>query len=307
MPIQSQRDFSAARAKSVRTAGTLHAPRAFASLSRQWLCLAAVGGAAAFAALPVQQAAAQAAAPTAQTAPSGTLTIPAAPAAQRTPAFPGALPRGAGGTAGSGAGSANAQAAPIDPLAVARELTGAEPLMPARGIGQTSYWTANRDWLLPVLIVAVLALAGIALYLRKRARRPVPVDQTARALRRIEDAAAESDDKHFASAVSDAVRQYLEARFHLRAPEQTTEEFLTDVRAARRLPVPAIGLLATLLELADLAKFARHGLGAQQRGQMSQCARELINLLSAPAATQPATGTPQPQQQQQQDAAEKSA
>lgn len=58
--------------------------------------------------------------------------------------------------------------------------------------------------------------------------------------------------------LSAIVRRYLEDRFHLRAPEMTTEEFLSAVASDGRLIAPHRRLLAEFLSQADLVKFARH-------------------------------------------------
>jgi hypothetical protein len=57
--------------------------------------------------------------------------------------------------------------------------------------------------------------------------------------------------------VSAIVRRYLEARFRLHAPEQTTEEFLRDVSSAEALSFQHQKLVANFLDQCDLVKFAR--------------------------------------------------
>lgn len=58
--------------------------------------------------------------------------------------------------------------------------------------------------------------------------------------------------------LSSIVRQYLEERFQLRAPEMTTEEFLSAAANDSRLVPPQRRLMAEFLSQADLVKFARH-------------------------------------------------
>ena len=50
---------------------------------------------------------------------------------------------------------------------------------------------------------------------------------------------------------------YLENRFSLRAPEQTTEEFLESVTHGDALEVRFVNLLKEFLERSDLVKFAK--------------------------------------------------
>ncbi len=65
--------------------------------------------------------------------------------------------------------------------------------------------------------------------------------------------------KEYYSRVSNAARHYLENRFGLRAPEQTTEEFLYDMASTNHLTVPQQDLVGEFLNECDLVKFARYG------------------------------------------------
>ena len=60
--------------------------------------------------------------------------------------------------------------------------------------------------------------------------------------------------------VSTILRRYVELRFGLRAPEQTTEEFLVSVSALATGGLIAAhrDLLEAFLQHCDLVKFARH-------------------------------------------------
>ena len=58
--------------------------------------------------------------------------------------------------------------------------------------------------------------------------------------------------------VSTILRRYVELRFGLRAPEQTTEEFLVSVLATGGLIAAHRDLLEAFLQQCDLVKFARH-------------------------------------------------
>lgn len=172
-----------------------------------------------------------------------------------------------------------------EPEAIVRALTGAAPLQPPRDIARTGYWQANGYWLLPLGAALVLVVAALGFVFYRRSRRPVVLSPQLLALQGIDAATAHSDDKLFAIYVSDAVRTYLEARFQLRAPEQTTEEFLQEVRHGSRLPQPSVQPLAHLLELCDLAKFARQGLSAAQRSELAESARQLVQSLEQPQPT----------------------
>ena len=68
--------------------------------------------------------------------------------------------------------------------------------------------------------------------------------------------------KLFHLRISDILRRYIENRFGVRAPEQTTEEFLTAASGIRLHEKAILGnnrpLLADFLTHCDLVKFARH-------------------------------------------------
>lgn len=62
----------------------------------------------------------------------------------------------------------------------------------------------------------------------------------------------------FFVSLSSIVRRYIENRFALRSPELTTEEFLSELQRSPDLLRSHQALLAELLGVADLVKFARH-------------------------------------------------
>jgi hypothetical protein len=64
--------------------------------------------------------------------------------------------------------------------------------------------------------------------------------------------------KEYYSTLSDIVRTYVERRFEVRAPEMTTEEFLTSSARNGRLQSGHRGVLGNFLTESDLVKFARH-------------------------------------------------
>jgi hypothetical protein len=73
-----------------------------------------------------------------------------------------------------------------------------------------------------------------------------------------EDLIARQGIETFYVRLSGILRQYVERRFGLHAPEQTTEEFLEAVLRRGGLLATHRSLLRTFLEHCDLVKFARH-------------------------------------------------
>ncbi len=64
--------------------------------------------------------------------------------------------------------------------------------------------------------------------------------------------------KLFFQRVSDILRTYIENRFGLQAPDQTTEEFLQALRSGAGLDQSHRPLLERFLQRCDLVKFAAH-------------------------------------------------
>jgi Domain of unknown function (DUF4381) len=78
----------------------------------------------------------------------------------------------------------------------------------------------------------------------------------------------------FYVAVSDAVRQYIERQFRIRATEQTIEEFLQDMARSPRLQDSHKELLEQFMVQCDLVKFARYQPGpAEMEAALSAATR----------------------------------
>jgi hypothetical protein len=169
-------------------------------------------------------------------------------------------------------------------------------------------------WGLPVLVALLLALAWLAWrrYQRERRRPPpaVVIPPYRRALERLRAALDQMHDPHrFVVVISDTLRVYLEERFNLHAPERTTEEFLTEVRAGQLLTPLQQQLMADFLTRCDLVKFARYEPGEPELRELYDAAVRLVEetepLLNpardtaaappsapAPAAPAPPAATP---------------
>jgi hypothetical protein len=137
------------------------------------------------------------------------------------------------------------------------------------------------------------ALAGIALLLglalglyrflnRGRAVAgppPRPAHEVAlAALARLRTSRLIESGQHgeFYVRLSAIVRDYVEARFHLRAPEMTTEEFLQVMQTSPQLAAEHRSLLARFLTEADLVKFARHVPSAEDEERAMEAARRFV-------------------------------
>lgn len=131
-----------------------------------------------------------------------------------------------------------------------------------------AHWRGTEwAWVLGGLAAVVLVGALLlALFLRGptllRPPTAPPPSPDELALHRLDELVARQhieNDRHepFFVELSDIARHYLEDRFGLEAPEQTTEEFLRDAARSRLLSDAHQQLTRDFLEQCDLVKFAR--------------------------------------------------
>ena len=182
--------------------------------------------------------------------------------------------------------------------------SNAAPRMPLQGELQRPVEIPDpwrRVW--PVAFVILVAGAAVVAWWRwtrrvPAVRPPEPLPDPATVARsRIEAARGlMNDPRAYAAEVSDAVRQYLEARFGLRAPEQTTEEFLVGLSRRPLLDVRHQGPLIGFLEQCDLVKFAGWRPGAQELDGLEAAAVWVVDETAAtgpwktPPVQPPGTG-----------------
>jgi hypothetical protein len=119
-----------------------------------------------------------------------------------------------------------------------------------------------HQWWWLLVLVALLAVV-YWLWKRRQPTKPVhtpppptPYELAIRALKQLREENPPVEE--FYTRLSDIVRRYLEGRFHLRAPERTTEEFLYEVSQNNALAQEHKDLLGAFLQESDLVKFARH-------------------------------------------------
>ncbi len=137
------------------------------------------------------------------------------------------------------------------------DITGPVDLPP----NLTALW-----WTLGILIVLGLASAGLWFWLRSR-RPPIPpspprpadeIALEALAALEAENLPGRGEFKPFYQRLSDIVRRYIEGRYGVHAPGQTTEEFLASQRRGSVLKPTDQEILGAFLKQADLVKFAEH-------------------------------------------------
>jgi hypothetical protein len=127
----------------------------------------------------------------------------------------------------------------------------------------------DMTWLFILIGCVVLGGGGIASgvwwYLKNRAEvikiLTIPAHELAyRQLRKLvsEKLIDKGELRLFYFRISDILRHYIENRFDIAAPEETTEEFLEALKTRQILGSEQKRLLKLFLEHCDLVKFARH-------------------------------------------------
>jgi hypothetical protein len=154
----------------------------------------------------------------------------------------------------------------------ARDITGIEAVpLPEPG----------RGWLLPLALGAagLAALLGGWFAVRRRAGRIPAMEPDVWALgelARVEALADAVAAERYHTLLSDVIRRYIEMRFGLRAPRQTTAEFLEAARQASPLTPSDQQMLRDFLERCDLAKFAQARPSPQACREVTALARAFI-------------------------------
>jgi Domain of unknown function (DUF4381) len=187
-------------------------------------------------------------------------------------------------------------AGPTAPGIFAPAPPGAKPAAPADGAptedirdirGPKGIFPA---WLVPALLAAavLLAIGGYAAWRWRRRQRParalLPFEIALRRLEAIRNLMHPSSVREFSIAISDIVRQYIEAGFGITATHRTTEEFLRDLLESSNASLAVHRkLLAQFLDQCDVAKFAGVSLSTQIMESLYQSARSFVVETSKPA------------------------
>lgn len=128
-------------------------------------------------------------------------------------------------------------------------------------------------WIWIIIGCILLALVIIAVLIRKKKsksmnREEVRLSAHEIAFRELESLAVpvqmdRAEIKLFYQKISDILRRYIENRFGVNAPEQTTEEFLAGMDSQNVIATVHKPLLRSFLAQCDLVKFAEHKPGKE--------------------------------------------
>jgi hypothetical protein len=169
----------------------------------------------------------------------------------------------------------------------APSLANLEPMLPPQAVPSAF----RNAWLVAAALAALLAVVAGVVVMRRRRRRPIEaprqspeeIAHAALALLLAENLPERGLIKEFYLRLTGIVRQYVEDTTGIRAPEQTTEEFLRDMRSRQAFPPERSGRLAEFLEAADLIKYAGQQPQEGQIGEAISRAREFVSLAPEPA------------------------
>ncbi|MDO8525325.1 MAG: hypothetical protein Q7S07_02430 [Candidatus Omnitrophota bacterium] len=122
------------------------------------------------------------------------------------------------------------------------------------------YFELNPVLIAGIVILFLAVALGVFFKLRKK---PLPVrlphEIAAEELEAIRgNFLRDPDVKEYYAGISDCVRRYIERVFKLRAPEMTTEEFLSSLHMSVVLSIARKDLLRDFLNACDLVKFAKY-------------------------------------------------
>ncbi|MDA0990054.1 MAG: hypothetical protein O3A51_04820 [Verrucomicrobia bacterium] len=175
---------------------------------------------------------------------------------------------------------------PTEPLVFERDPLVEEPAADIAGRLKPVWIRPTfRSVALSVLaVVAVVILLIIVFRILTRVREHVTLQRMSpreRALRELKqllatDLLAKNHVKHFYVELTFIVRRYIERQHHVRAPEQTTDEFLLAASRSEQFKPAVLDTLKAFLLAADRVKFAAHLPSAAAIEQAVSTARNYI-------------------------------
>jgi hypothetical protein len=164
-------------------------------------------------------------------------------------------------------------------LSELRDVAPPEELPPAPS------WGIPLAWAGLALVLLLLLLSGWALMRRRGPGESTlpPRDWAVRELQGIALPAnfTNRDVEQFYTRLSDVLRRYIELRYNVPAPEQTTAEFLEALRRSPQLPHEQQAVLCDLLGRCDLVKFARAQPSPEECRTAAEIARAFVEKTAA--------------------------
>ena len=165
-----------------------------------------------------------------------------------------------------------------------------EPMAPPKPLKPSVSWNL---WLVGLATAVALALVLWKWKKRRASATPPyvksPEEIAHEALTKLlsEDLPARGLFKDFYLRLTGIVRNYIEGTTGLKAPEQTTEEFLRAIRARDIFPAEKSVRLIEFLEAADMVKYAGQQPSSDQVELSIARAREFVEMPSGPSTKIP--------------------
>ncbi len=156
-----------------------------------------------------------------------------------------------------------------------------EGLRPIRGPIVPGFWEQNAVWAIPAIILGAALLLVLAEWLRRRLMRGAPLtprecyDREVTAMTHL---LAEGHREEIPARLSRVLREYIEAATGVRAPEQTTEEFLAQAGddPESGISPEALSDLSFFLSRIDEAKYARRLLSPAELQSLFEAANRFV-------------------------------
>ena len=171
------------------------------------------------------------------------------------------------------------------PLPEIRDITPPIPVFPY------PMWVVLLAVLLGLILMVFLVGLVIRIIRRRRAGPPTsPREAALSQLEALRPKVAEIDPRHFSDEVSSVLRTYLTRQYGLRAPQQTSQEFLESISTDNLFDVNRQDLLSSFLKKCDLIKFARLDAGSSECESLLNQAFEFVksgNSEKLTATTEP--------------------
>ena len=172
------------------------------------------------------------------------------------------------------------------------DLANLEPMLPPIELGSKVPW----NWIIPCGLLGLILISLLWFTRNPKIKSQVvpprpPSEIASEQLQQLlaENLPAQGRVKEFYLRLTAIVREFIEGSTGIRAPEQTTEEFLRDSRLGEVFSKPQSDRLKEFLEAADMVKYAGSLPESSQIERSIERAREFIRLpLTPPAgATEP--------------------
>lgn len=141
---------------------------------------------------------------------------------------------------------------------------------------------AYESWQIALAVLLIVLVLGIIIWvivrITKQAKpNTIPPYEAAIAELEAVSKSTEQDDEQFAVSCSQALRRYLENGHNLRFTARTSEEFLCSIKGNTTLGEKYQNELANALAAFDRIKFARQAISNEQRNEISDTVRRLID------------------------------